>query len=203
MEQVLHFFSPTHQQMCTGLKIIIGYSPVVPLVCIYTLSEVVSYVELILSSLTISHKLEKWTCCVLLSSSSWIERFFFNWTVWGLLRFAKRNKKKKRKIFLSDGGIQNKMLSLASLNYFFEKKKRYFLRSQKTIIRGMTFLREEVFFFFFFWEVGSHWDLRTQGHWAVALSLSLRDVLRQKWIITFFFNSEMLWWIFFHLGIFL
>ncbi len=59
------FFSPTHQQICKGLKIIIGYSSVVPPVRMYTLSEVLSYVELILSSLAISHKLEKWTCCVL------------------------------------------------------------------------------------------------------------------------------------------
>ncbi len=64
------FFSPRHQQICSGFKIIIGYSSAVPPVRIYTLSEVVSYVELILSSMAISHKLEKWTCYILLSSSS-------------------------------------------------------------------------------------------------------------------------------------
>ncbi len=63
------FFSPTHQQICTGPKIIIGYSSVVPPVRIYIFSYVVSYVELILSSLAISHKLEKWICSTLLSSS--------------------------------------------------------------------------------------------------------------------------------------
>ncbi len=66
------FFSPTHQQIRTGLKIIIGYSSVIPPVRIYTLNEGVSYVELILSSLAISHKLGKWTCCVLLFSSSFV-----------------------------------------------------------------------------------------------------------------------------------